>query len=369
MTVRPTVVFLALQPMQAAGTRLRAHQTAQRLAHHGIDATVRTFVPTWLGARWMSGSLGLKLAISVISLLRLPWILLSLRSAHVVVVRKEVLPVGSARLELCLIPRSMPLVWDIDDAEWLARRLGGMRGKPSKYLGLARRADVVWTGSDVLREMLEDEVGRLKCRVVRTLPPTIDVAPKGEADILRAVEGRYTIGWIGSPSTTKYLLPILGRLLAESGELPGTPTFLVVGASAEVLPASPMVRVVPWSIDAEQRFFETTDIGLYPLDTSSPYATAKAGLKSIQYYFSGIPVIASESPNLRELDPDGRATAFVRDEMEWGPAIAGMLSSVSTWREWLLGANEVALKLQPETLKESIVASELRALIARRQLP
>lgn len=275
---------------------------------------------------------------------------------------------GWARLELWLIPRSMPLVWDIDDAEWLARRLGGMRGQPSKYLQLARRADAVWTGSDILREMLVDEVGRLKCRVVRTLPPMIDLAPKSEADLLRvAVEGRYTIGWIGSPSTTKYLLPILGRLLAEGGELPGTPTFLVVGARAEALPASPIVRSVPWSIDAERWFFETTDIGLYPLDTSSAYATAKAGLKSIQYYCSGIPVIASESANLRELDPEGIATAFVRNEVEWAPAISGMLSSVAMWRRWLLGTNQLAVRLQSERLEESIVASDLRTLIACRQ--
>lgn len=99
----------------------------------------------------------------------------------------------------------------------------------------------------------------------------------------------FTIGWIGSPSTSKYLIPIVDWLndITDKYEF----CLTTIGASS-ISNAKFKICQLKWTLDDEIEQINKFDIGIMPLE-NTPWENGKCGFKLIQYMACGVPVIAS----------------------------------------------------------------------------
>jgi glycosyltransferase involved in cell wall biosynthesis len=201
-------------------------------------------------------------------------------------VEKELFPFLPPFAEWVL-SRTKGYVVDYDDAIFhnydcnrsaLIRRL-----LPRKIDKVMRFSDLVWTGNPYLMDRAQAAGARRVC----FLPTVIDPA--------RYRLKTYTpnpvtcIGWIGSPTTQKYLKALLPVFEALHRQFP-IRILLVNGTKA--LPFSGEITVVPWTEEGEVDAILQMDIGIMPLP-DSPWERGKCAYKLIQYMACGLPVVAS----------------------------------------------------------------------------
>jgi glycosyltransferase involved in cell wall biosynthesis len=242
---------------------------------------------------------------------------------------KEVFPWVPAAAELLLL-RGHRLVIDIDDAVFhnydlhrnpLVRRVFG-----DKLDRLMRAADCVAAGSPYLAQRAADAGARR----VEQIPSSVDGRLFRPRE--RAPNDVVTIGWIGSPSTTPYLEPLIELLAADLEQ--GRLKLLVIGASRAIT-SGRGIEAREWRVDREAEWIGEFDIGVMPLP-DTPWARGKCAYKLIQYMACGLPVIASPVGMNTEVVSEGSTGFLCSTPTEWSAAIVRLRASEALRRE--LGA-------------------------------
>jgi glycosyltransferase involved in cell wall biosynthesis len=215
------------------------------------------------------------------------------------------------------------LVLDVDDAIWLDRspeagghRLAALKGTPRKVRWLARRADAVVAGNELLAEWL----GRYSAQVevVPSLVEHRDV-PVREHE----ARERVVLGWIGSASTARELARLAAPLRRLADDSAGRRfELLIVGGDPVDVPGMD-VRSEPWSEARERRFLREVDIGLMPL-ADTPWARGKCSYKALQYMAAGIPVVADDVGVSAGVIGDRHGGLIARGPDEWREALAAL---------------------------------------------
>jgi len=141
-----------------------------------------------------------------------------------------------------------------------------------------------------------------------------------------------TIGWIGSPSTAKYLQEITPALVEVCAE--GKAKVRLIGSGLVDLPDVD-AEVLTWNEDTEADLMHSFDIGIMPLP-DEPWARGKCGFKLIQYMACGLPVIASPVGVNCEIVEHGVNGFLASTKNEWIQALL-MLRGNSELR-WTMGA-------------------------------
>jgi glycosyltransferase involved in cell wall biosynthesis len=176
---------------------------------------------------------------------------------------------------------------------------------------LLRSAAAVTAGNAYLADYARGHGAR---RVVH-LPTVIDIDRYD--DVPSPASGEVRVGWIGTPSTVKYLVELL-PVLAEVAST--TPIRLVtIGAPSIPVPDGLALEQIVWSEAGETQALAGLDIGIMPLP-DEPFERGKCGYKLIQYMASGRPVIASAvGVNSEIVTPDSGILAA--DAAEWKSAL------------------------------------------------
>lgn len=211
--------------------------------------------------------------------------------APAVLVQRQVDMLPSLRLERAATQRRR-VVLDVDDAIWHDARGGGhplafLKGSRRKVRWLARRADQVIAGNELLAGVL----GELGARHVAVLPSLVDV----DAAPVRhhAQRDDVLLGWIGSPTTAPYLdriVPAIDEAARRDGRRWRVEC---VGGAPGARPRVARLVEVPWSTGSERSLLERMDIGLMPLP-DTPWTRGKCAYKALQYLASGVPVVADD---------------------------------------------------------------------------
>ena len=213
-------------------------------------------------------------------------------------VEKEFFPYLPALAERCLALLGVPYVVDYDDPIFHTYDL---HRNPLVRLLLSRKIDQVMrhahsvvAGSGYLADRAW-RAGATRVYVVPTLIPCsrYTLAPKFRTDTFR-------IGWIGSPTTAKYLREV-HPALRKLSEYPGVEVHLI--GSGEIELEGVRVKIIEWRDDTEVENLAELDAGIAPL-SDGPWERGKCGYKILQYMAARLPVVAS---------PVGEALNIVQD--------------------------------------------------------
>ena len=285
------VLVLSKYDRLAASTRHRLLQYGPYLAEHGVELTLSPlFDDRYLAERFGTGRASLTAVATAYG--RRLVALASARRFDLALVAYELFPYLPAVLERALRALRLPFVTDQDDAIFhmydrhrsrLVRTVLG--GKLRPVLAGAR---AVMAGSRYLAEYAE----RFN-RNVFVVPTVIDMAryparpPKTNEPA--GPGSPFTVGWIGSPSTSRYLdlvAPALTKLAAEG------PVRLIATGSRPLSIPGVDVDVRPWSEATEVSDLHEAEVGIMPLP-NEPWARGKCAFKLIQYMGAGLPTVAS----------------------------------------------------------------------------
>jgi glycosyltransferase involved in cell wall biosynthesis len=279
--------MLTRYPRAAASSRYRFFEMQSRLARRGIESDIRPVFPKdYLAHRFTRRS---RLVVGVargygarvVDLLRRDRYDLSY-------IQSECLPYLPASLERLLLRGRTPYVVDYDDA-WFHRY--DQHSSPVVRLTLSNKVARLMAGAaavSVGSRYLYDYASRFNDRVFM-LPTSIDVARYPQAPPTREPGQPFTVGWIGSPATTKYLHVVKDALRDFVARRNAAVT--IIGAGNDELEI-PNLRRVRWSEDTEVQEVARFDVGIMPL-TDDPFTRGKCAFKLIQYMGAWKPVVAS----------------------------------------------------------------------------
>ena len=246
--------------------------------------------------------------------------LFKVRSYDLIWIQIEIFPYIPAFAERLLRFIGVVYIVDYDDAiyhnydknpHWLIRALLG-----KKIDVVMRSSSLVIVGNDYLYGRARSSGASL----IELIPTVVDL---NRYPAVQSTNNKpIVIGWIGSPSTSKYLLTISSiykSLLSEFDV-----RFVAVGGNQETLKGLP-IEVLPWSEETEVQLIKSFDIGVMPL-TDSPWERGKCGYKLIQYMACGLPVVASPVGVNKQIVENGTNGFLAKEPHEWEQALRKLLN-------------------------------------------
>lgn len=246
-------------------------------------------------------------------------VLLRARRYDVLILEKELFPFLPAAAERFLYAAGVPYLVDYDDALFhrydlhansLVRLLLGR-----KIDAVMRYASVVVAGNGYLAERAR----KAGAKDVGIIPTAVDIErykPAGNRP-----EGPPVVGWIGTPKTSRYLLPLIPVFEQLRRAMPVR--FVAVGARAEDFAGTP-VEAQPWSEETEVAAIQSFDIGIMPLD-DTPWERGKCGYKLIQCMACGVPVVASPVGVNRQIVSHGDNGFLAESAGQWVEVLSRLL--------------------------------------------
>ena len=280
-------------------------------------------------------------------------ILFKVKNYDLIIIHKEIFPYIPAFVERLLCFIGIIYIVDYDDAtfhnydkhnNWLVRLLLGkkidaiMRFSNTVIIGnryLSSRAQL--SGANQI-EIIQSVVDLNKYKVVKS-----------------NCNKQLVVGWIGSPSTGKYLLEIesIYKLLASEFDV----RFVAVGCNKETVKELP-IEVLPWSEETEVQLIQSFDVGIMPL-TNSLWEKGKCGYKLIQYMACELPVVASPIGVNKQIIENGKNGFLAQEPDEWVGALRQLLNDESLRR--FMGENgrklveeEYSLQVQSKKFEKII---------------
>jgi glycosyltransferase involved in cell wall biosynthesis len=291
------VLFLTRYPVEGASSRYRVFQYLEHLEAIGVSTDVQSFMDTHMYHLSLSpGRTGVKIWAALSATVRRLWSLRNWRQYDVIYLQRELLPFGPPIIEAALRKRGAVLVFDYDDALFIKKasrynRIATALRSGNKTRDLFRLVHCVIAGNNWLRDAAI-AAGAKKA-------VTLEVAEDTARIPMHAAHSNdtpVTIGWLGSPSTVKYLRfikPVLQDLAQRyphvRWEIMGGNHFKMSGVNWQIS---------DWSLDGELQALARFDIGLMPLPPED-WAKGKSGGKARTYMAAGVvPVVSAIGYNL-----------------------------------------------------------------------
>lgn len=311
----------------AASQRFRFEQYLDKLAEQGYQVDQQSF---WDDATWevlhKSGHYPRKIPGLLKGFLRRLEAAAKCWRYDYVFIHLEAAPIGPPIIEAVLMLLRRRLIYDIDDAIFLAKT-SSVHSIASK---LRWRSKIAWTTKhsykvSVVNEFVHDWAKQYNTEV-QVVPTTIDPryhAPTGK----KTPNPVPIIGWTGTQSTAPYLdlvRPALRELQKEHK--------FALRVICNVDPGFDNIedyRFIEWTEHTEIEDLETFDIGLMPVPDTT-WSKGKVGFKAIQYSALEIPPVASDVGSGKDVVIDGETGFLVPNDPEaWRSALSRMLNDTA----------------------------------------
>ena len=309
---RPKILALLPFSEEAASVRFRVNQFVPALTAAGFDVTLHPLFDTALfRLLYRRGHVAQKTGALLSRTLDRIWTLNG--DYDIAFIHREAYPIGPPFIERWLSRQRIPIVYDFDDAIYLpntsdANRMVGVLKRPSKVGEVLRAATEVIAGNPHLGAYASRHSTH-----VTVIPTCVDT----DVWTMRSAPrpgGPPVIGWIGTPTTTQYLLGLhdVFSALAKEHQF----TLRVSGSAAPVVIKGVHVENESWTLQREIELFNTCDIGVYPLPNDE-WTLGKCGFKAIQFMACGVPVVASPVGVNNEIIEDGVSGLLANTEADW----------------------------------------------------
>jgi glycosyltransferase involved in cell wall biosynthesis len=324
------VLGLALYGDKAASTRIRINQYKKYLEKEGILIETCSLLDNFY-LDYKQHKKAFPLIKLFISYIRRAYLLAFKYEYDLILLHCELFPFLPGFFERFFL-KNKKYIYDFDDAFYLKYRTG--RYKFLKYIlgnkfdRALRHADFVTAGS----KELYDYACLLNKNVI-LLPSSINLSEVKTPNLKRytefSTENPLVLGWIGSPSTEKYLL-LIKELLEEIGKELSI-KLIIVGGKLGLI-SNIILEEIPWSEEIESSFLNSIDVGIMPLNNDA-WARGKCGYKLIQYMGYAKPVIASKvGANISIVQEN--CGFLVNDSFGWKEAIMSFYNNPSLINEF-----------------------------------
>lgn len=317
------ILVLTKYPRIGASSRLRTLQYLPLLEQQGFEFTVRSlFDEAYLDTLYSSGSRS-KLAIVKYYVKRL-FTLFSVYSYDLIWIEYELFPYLPAFSECFLTLIGKKYIVDYDDAIFHNYDLSDnsiiRRFLAKKIDTVMAKSSCVIAGNAYLAERAQ--AAGAKC--VEWIPTVVDQSRY--VPMPKTQDSQKVIGWIGSPSTQKYILDIKEALHSVCER--HSARLLLIGATEDITDklSGIQIDIMPWSENSEAQLIQQMDIGIMPLH-DGPWEKGKCGYKLIQYMACGVPVVANPVGVNSDIINDSNC-GYLADSIEqWTDSLSVLLSS------------------------------------------
>ena len=349
---------LALTRYDSTGpsSRVRFYQFRDFLAGEGLEVAVQPLLDADYVQRLLLGkprSIGNLLGCYARRLSKIPrW-----RRSDLLWIEKELFPWAPTLLDPGLLG-SVPYVVDYDDAvfhNYDEHRLRAIRAMyTTKIPRVMRNASVVVAGNPYIAEF----AARAGARHIEIVPSVV----RGDVYYPREVRktAKFTVGWVGSPSTQHFLDPLWDTLAAVID--PVTDRFVTLGARCPS-PVFPGHEPTAWSLEGEPEALAEFDVGIMPL-RDAPFERGKCGFKLVQYMACGVPMVASPVGVNRSLVDHGVTGYLVQTINEWKAALYKLKSEPQLRRSMSAAARDVFQRRYSFEVNAPRLAGILRAAVS-----
>lgn len=349
------VLLLTKYGQLAASTRYRYLQFQAHLESVGIHCHLSPLLDNDYLRGMFAGKRPLGPAARALA--RRTWAVLTARRYDKVVVHCEAQPYLPPVFEWLLVQLGVPYVYDFDDAifhQYDAHPNGLVRCLFSgKIRRVIRGATAVIAGNEYLASYARQANSNVT--VIPTVVDTTRYLPGGHAD---ARNGRLVIGWVGSPSTAKFLLDRVDALRTVCRNTGAR--LVLVGAGPLDLPGVP-VEIRPWREEAEVEDIQGFDIGIMPIP-DTPWTRGKCGFKLIQYMACGLPVVASPVGVNSDIVDDGHNGFLAGSDERWVASLCALAASAAQRRQFGEAGREKVVR----RYSVDVAAPLLAAVLAER---
>ena len=219
------------------------------------------------------------------------------------------------------------IVYDFDDA--LMYRSSSSKNPYSfsrrmKFAYMMKRIDYVIAGNQFLRsEVLPYNSN------VEVVPTSIDLSQYHLKEY-SPKKNPITIGWLGSSSTLKYLRDLMPTLEKVYQRHPDLQLKIVCDQFVDGIQL-PVIKK-PWVQEDEDSDLKSFDIGLMPL-SDDLWSKGKCGLKILQYYGVGVPVVCTPVGVNRDIVRDGVNGFWAQNETQWEDRLLRLIEKEELRRE------------------------------------
>lgn len=352
------VLFLTRYPIEGASSRYRVFQYLPHLDKLGVQVEVQSFMDASMYRLSLGpGRTGAKIAATLKATLRRIWVLRHWRRYDALYLQRELLPFGGPFVERSMKRRGAVLLFDYDDALFIKKpsrynRIATALRSGDKTRALFRLVDCVVAGNRSLRDAAT-AAGAQRAVTLEVAEDTGRIPMHAPHTNDRPV----TIGWLGSPSTVKYLRviePVLQDIARRyplvRWELMGGNDFRMNGVDW---------RISEWSLEGELEALARFDIGLMPLPPED-WARGKSGGKARTYMAAGVvPVVSAIGYNL-ELIRHGETGFLCETPQDWERALGQAIEDAGLRQRVALAARaEVEQRFDPAG-----IAAEMARLLS-----
>lgn len=318
------ILFLPKHEYMGASSRYRTLQYLSFIKEKNIDYDVSPlFSDEYLKYKYENGKENKLITFKRI-FKRIKTILVDASKYDVLVIEKELIPYFPPLLEYYLKFKKIDYIVDYDDAVWhnydKHRKFLVRLFLKNKIKTVMNNATTVVGGS----QYIVDYAKNSKCKNIVKIPTVIDTK-KYKCHMITKEENLFIIGWIGSPSSSQYILDINDVLKGFTTKY--NAIVHLVGFDKKLAnKLNFKYKIIPWCEESEVEEICKFSVGIMPL-SNTPFEQGKCGFKLIQYMGCKKTVIASSVGENCYIVKDNKTGFLVQSDKEWFDSLVKLYNS------------------------------------------
>jgi len=193
------------------------------------------------------------------------------------------------------------IIFDFDDAIFVSSDGSDSVLRHRRFIRLLKSCSMVWAGNSYLAEH-----ARQYCQNTHVIPTSID---PDRYSVTEEKEEKFTLVWIGSSSTSRYLKAHTELLNSIGKSFEGIKLRII--GDFEFNLDHLEIENIAWQEDTEVNLLATSHVGVAPMSDDA-WTKGKCALKVLQYMATGLPVISSDVGANRDVI-DESITGYLAD--------------------------------------------------------